>query len=105
MTRRWLTPVTALVAGCMALTTAVPAWGAPAARANGERSHWEVYWSGYALTGGTFTTVTASWTQSAINCADAKQPADASSWAGLDGFGAKLRPPRWLTATTSPSHG
>lgn len=53
---------------------------------DGERKVWSVYWSGYALGGGTFTTATASWIQSAITCAKTRIPADASSWVGLDGF-------------------
>src|SRR5262245_29641818 len=41
-------------------------------------------WSGYAVTGGTYTTVSASWTQPAVNCS--VTPTGWSSfWVGLDG--------------------
>ena len=41
-------------------------------------------WSGYALTGGRFTTVSASWTQPSVNCS--VTPTGWSSfWVGLDG--------------------
>lgn len=41
-------------------------------------------WSGYAVTGGTYTTVSASWTQPAVNCS--VTPTGWSSfWVGIDG--------------------
>jgi hypothetical protein len=41
-------------------------------------------WSGYAVTGGRFTTVSATWTQPAVNCS--VTPTGWSSfWVGLDG--------------------
>jgi Peptidase A4 family len=41
-------------------------------------------WSGYAVTGGTFRTVSANWTQPAVNCS--VTPTGWSSfWVGLDG--------------------
>src|SRR5689334_20699819 len=41
-------------------------------------------WSGYAVTGGRFTTVSASWTQPSVNCS--VTPTGWSSfWIGLDG--------------------
>jgi Peptidase A4 family len=42
-------------------------------------------WSGYALTGGHYTSVSASWTQPAVNCS--VTPTGWSSfWVGLDGY-------------------
>ncbi|MBC3841157.1 hypothetical protein GXW82_15255 [Streptacidiphilus sp. 4-A2] len=43
-------------------------------------------WSGYAVTGSTFTTATASWTQNAITCTSGDGETDMSPWVGLDGF-------------------
>jgi hypothetical protein len=43
-------------------------------------------WSGYAVTGGTFTTATASWTQNAITCTSGDGETDMSPWVGIDGF-------------------
>jgi hypothetical protein len=41
-------------------------------------------WSGYAVTGGRYTSVSASWTQPAVNCS--VTPTGWSSfWVGLDG--------------------
>jgi len=42
-------------------------------------------WSGYAVSGGTFTRVAASWTQPQASCSGGDQYA--SFWVGLDGFG------------------
>lgn len=39
-------------------------------------------WSGYAVTGGTYRTVTASWTQPAVSCS---ATAYSSFWVGIDG--------------------
>jgi hypothetical protein len=41
-------------------------------------------WSGYAATSGTFTTVSASWTQPAVTCSRGNQYS--SFWVGLDGY-------------------
>jgi hypothetical protein len=43
-------------------------------------------WSGYAVTGGTFTTTQASWTLNAITCPSSGS-ADAAPWVGIDGDG------------------
>ncbi|QMU69665.1 G1 family glutamic endopeptidase [Streptacidiphilus sp. P02-A3a] len=43
-------------------------------------------WSGYAVTGGTFSTATASWTQNAISCTSGDGETDMSPWVGIDGF-------------------
>jgi hypothetical protein len=43
-------------------------------------------WSGYALTGpGPYSSVSASWTQPAVNCA-ATRSGDSAFWVGLDGY-------------------
>jgi hypothetical protein len=39
-------------------------------------------WSGYAVTGGTYTSVSASWVQPAVNCSST---AYSSFWVGIDG--------------------
>jgi hypothetical protein len=39
-------------------------------------------WAGYAVSGGTYTTVTASWVQPAVNCSGT---AYSSFWIGIDG--------------------
>ena len=43
-------------------------------------------WAGYDATGGGFTSVTASWTQPAVQ-ADSSSESDAAFWVGLDGDG------------------
>ena len=43
-------------------------------------------WSGYAVTGSTFSTATASWTQDAINCTSGDGETDMSPWVGIDGY-------------------
>ena len=43
-------------------------------------------WSGYAVTGGTFTTATADWIQNAGTCTKGDGQTDMSPWVGLDGF-------------------
>ncbi|HWG26280.1 G1 family glutamic endopeptidase [Actinospica sp.] len=43
-------------------------------------------WSGYAVTGGTFTTATATWIQNAGTCTSGDGQTDMSPWVGLDGF-------------------
>ena len=43
-------------------------------------------WAGYAATGGGLTSVTASWTQPAVQ-ADSSSESDAAFWVGLDGDG------------------
>ncbi len=42
-------------------------------------------WSGYAATGGTFTSVSSAWTQPAVTCT--AQDTFSSFWVGLDGVG------------------
>jgi hypothetical protein len=42
-------------------------------------------WSGYAATGGTFTSVSSSWVQPAVNCGS--EDTYSSFWVGIDGDG------------------
>jgi hypothetical protein len=45
-------------------------------------------WSGYAVTGanGSFTSVSASWTEPTANCAGVRKAQYSSFWVGLDGY-------------------
>jgi hypothetical protein len=43
-------------------------------------------WSGYAVTGGTFKTATASWIQNKATCTSGDGSTDMSPWVGIDGF-------------------
>jgi hypothetical protein len=43
-------------------------------------------WSGYAVTGGTFSTATATWIQNAGSCSSGDGETDMSPWVGIDGF-------------------
>jgi hypothetical protein len=51
---------------------------------DGHRIVYSTNWSGYAVIGSTFTTVTASWTQSAVTCP--VDNTDMSPWVGIDGY-------------------
>ena len=42
-------------------------------------------WAGYAATGSTYTSVSASWTQPTVTCSDSATSQDSSFWVGLDG--------------------
>lgn len=56
-------------------------------KVNGNRSiSYSSNWSGYAVTGSTFTTATASWTQNAITCTKGDGETDMSPWVGIDGY-------------------
>jgi Peptidase A4 family len=60
----------------------------PAAKAPGEANATATTsenWSGYAATGGRFTSVSAAWTQPTVTCT--AQDTFASFWVGLDGDG------------------
>ncbi len=63
-----------------------PAPGAHPQAIGGHVLNYSGNWSGYAVTGSTFTTATASWTQNAINCTSGDGETDMSPWVGLDGF-------------------
>jgi len=43
-------------------------------------------WSGYAVTGSTFTTATATWVQPKADCTSSDGSTDMSPWVGLDGY-------------------
>jgi hypothetical protein len=43
-------------------------------------------WSGYAVTGGTFTSASATWVQNAGVCTSGDGNTDMSPWVGIDGF-------------------
>ena len=51
---------------------------------NGHNINYSSNWSGYAVTGTTFTTATASWTQTAVTCPSGSQ--FSSPWVGIDGY-------------------
>jgi hypothetical protein len=63
-----------------------PAPGIHSAVAGGRVINYSDNWSGYAVTGSTFTTATASWTQNAGTCTSGDGETDMSPWVGLDGF-------------------
>jgi Peptidase A4 family len=113
MYRRWIVPVAGLallagsfaVAGPAAANTAAgrapekaapgtfrpgglfrPAPGARPSTAHGHAIVYSSNWSGYAVTGSTFKTVSASWTQPAITCTSGDGQTDMSPWVGIDGY-------------------
>jgi hypothetical protein len=43
-------------------------------------------WSGYAVTGSTYTSVSANWTQSKVSCSSSDTDTDMSPWVGIDGY-------------------
>lgn len=65
---------------------AAPGTHASARTASGRVINYSSNWSGYAVTGGTFTTATASWIQNAASCTSGDGETDMSPWVGLDGF-------------------
>ena len=110
MIKRFAIPVSAiaLAAGSMALATpAMAATAAPAPHvrllpggvfkpATGLAAHSSVRaggkieyssnWSGYAVTGGTYTSVSATWVQNAGTCSSSDTDTDMSPWVGIDGY-------------------
>jgi hypothetical protein len=66
-----------------------PAPGTPSAMVHGRYIVYSSNWSGYAVTGSTFTTVSASWTQDAITCTAGDGETDMSPWVGIDGYSSK----------------
>ncbi len=83
-----------LTASCAALPmmalAAVPASAATAAQNSfvhynhGGGAHASSNWGGYAVTGGKYTSATASWVVPALDCS--KTNGDVSPWAGIDGW-------------------
>ena len=113
MTRHWSIPVSvlALAAGSVAIATAAPAMAATAAPAAhshfvpggvlfkpatnlgpqgavraGSKIEYSSNWSGYAVTGGTYTSVSATWVQNAGSCSSSDTDTDMSPWVGIDGY-------------------
>jgi Peptidase A4 family len=78
---------TAIVAGGVAgVLACTPASGAVVRHATDHRVNHSTSsnWAGYAVTGSRFSTVSASWTQPAVDCA-ATPDGWSSFWVGLDG--------------------
>jgi hypothetical protein len=63
-----------------------PAPGTHPYRADGRYLVYSTNWSGYAVTGGKFTTASASWAQSAVTCTSGDGKTDMSPWVGIDGY-------------------
>jgi len=89
--RRTIVSSVLATAACLVLAMTVGIGGADAAGTlishapNHKITHsTSTNWAGYAVTGGTYTRVTASWTQPAVNCSST---AYSSFWVGLDGDG------------------
>jgi len=88
--RTIVSSVLATVAGLvLAMTVGIGAAGAADSSITHAPNHKITHststnWAGYAVTGGTYTRVTASWTQPAVNCSST---AYSSFWVGLDGDG------------------
>src|SRR5580700_10954105 len=59
-----------------------PAPGTHSTIVNGKTIDYSGNWSGYAVTGSTFTTATASWTQNAGTCTSGDGSTDMSPWVG-----------------------
>jgi hypothetical protein len=75
------------VAAAVAVASASAAVAKPAARVDTAPNHkisnsTSSNWSGYAVTGGTYKTVTASWVEPSVTCSGT---AYSSFWVGLDG--------------------
>jgi hypothetical protein len=75
----------AAVVACGVLALAPSAFGTPTHAPNHKVSHsTSTNWSGYAVTGSTYTSVSANWAQPSVNCS--LTPTGWSSfWVGLDG--------------------
>ncbi|WP_329570688.1 G1 family glutamic endopeptidase [Kitasatospora sp. NBC_01266] len=91
---RVLTATAALAAALLtaSLATAVPATAATSAAATtkafphyNHARHDDQIWGGYAVTGGTYTSVSGSWTVPALDCADTPN-SSVSPWIGIDGW-------------------
>ena len=60
--------------------------GTHAVMKNGRKIVYSSNWSGYAVTGSTYSTATANWTQNAITCTSGDGETDMSPWVGIDGY-------------------
>ncbi|GAB2734363.1 G1 family glutamic endopeptidase [Kitasatospora kifunensis] len=91
MTIHRLRALAAAAALVPALLMASASAGTPAqaaTRAFPHRSHYlhdDQTWGGYAVTGGTYTSATGSWTVPTLDCADTPD-SSVSPWIGIDGF-------------------
>ncbi|HEV2371212.1 MAG TPA: hypothetical protein VGS19_03500 [Streptosporangiaceae bacterium] len=47
---------------------------------------YSINWSGYVVSGGMFSTVTAAWTEAKVTCTKGDGTTDMSPWVGLDGY-------------------
>jgi hypothetical protein len=108
--RRWLIPLAALAVALVPALAATPAsastpsgkapaiqpggtavhvvkpgTGAPSAHSGLRNETSSTNWSGYAASGSTYTSVSASWVQPAGNCAGSSA-SYSSFWVGLDGY-------------------
>jgi Peptidase A4 family len=112
MLKRWSIPMAALALALGSLALNAPAMAATPAQASGTVAkagfepgglfkaapgthaktvggrtiNYSSNWSGYAVTGGTFTTATASWVQNAGTCTKNDGETDMSPWVGIDGY-------------------
>lgn len=85
LARRAVTPTLAVVGALLAASPALASAPARAAPNHRIRHGVSTNWSGYVVTGsGPYTTVSAGWTQPAVNCASNK-PSFSAFWVGLDG--------------------
>lgn len=57
-----------------------------ALRVGGKAIEYSSNWSGYAVTGGTYTSVSATWVQNAGTCSSSDTDTDMSPWVGIDGY-------------------
>jgi Peptidase A4 family len=60
--------------------------GTHPAKVGGKTISYSTNWSGYAVTGSTFSSVSGSWTQPAVTCTSNSNYTDMSPWVGLDGY-------------------
>lgn len=111
MFRHWSIPVSALALATGSLAIATPAMAATTAPAPhshfvpggvlfkpatglgthgiaraGGKIEYSGNWSGYAVTGGTYTSVSATWVQNAGTCSSSDTDTDMSPWVGIDGY-------------------
>jgi hypothetical protein len=63
-----------------------PAPGTHPFMSDGRLIAYSTNWSGYAVTGGKFTTASVSWIQNTITCTSGGGQTDMSPWVGIDGY-------------------
>lgn len=74
----------AIRSGGLRLRVAVPGGKAQSAHGTANATATSTNWSGYAATGGTYSSVSATWVQPAVTCSSGDQYS--SFWVGLDGY-------------------